>query len=121
MEGAGYPTDGIDSEVRLIDQWSEKKVAFAEAEITANNERQEMSLAGLCARDKQGQLLQWKLSEPEDEDYSLDRGEVYCTRGGFQVHLRDLQELDCDHYYSIRVETREGEVDYTFLRRECSI
>ena len=60
---APAPTQGnqgessIDGEVRIVDRWSNEKLAFAEKQVVAHDAAQSVEVHGLCVKGVQGEKL----------------------------------------------------------------
>jgi len=106
-----------DSEVRIIDDWSNQKIALLDSRVELQTSATEVNIDGLCKRTDKSSLS-WKLNNQSDQ--TLEQGLSPCEMGGFRMVLDRVESLTCGEDYLLEVEHPSGEVGSLWLSRKCA-
>ncbi len=116
--GESRVADGWNTQLKLIDS-----VTQAGADLSS------ISVDGLCSagfnvkEDLNWQLLEVPSSSSRGSDLPENvvmEGHSVCERGGFRLVIAQLQSLNCDQSYEVRVRTAAGQEDKAYLLRNCT-
>lgn len=112
----------MDGEVRIIDRWSEQKVAFLSSTVSLPLDQNAVDLHGLCVGSVEGQLIEYQVIAVRDVPQITASGLVECVGGGFELMLRNLQASSCDESFRVRAARLGDEANYAeaLLRPLCA-
>lgn len=112
-----HSTTFNDSEVRIIDDWSNQKLALLDTRVELQTSATVVNIDGLCKRTDKS-ALSWKLNNQSDQ--TLEAGSSPCEMGGFRMVLDRVESLTCGEDYLLEVEHPSGEVGSLWLSRKCA-
>jgi hypothetical protein len=110
-----------ESQVRIVDRWSEQKVAFLSPAHAVAPEEQSLSLQGLCVGSEKGQLIEFQVILIEDSPHVVANGTVECVMGGFELPISDLKLKSCNERLQVRAARLGENENYaeTILQLDC--
>lgn len=114
---AGEASSGK-GENRIIEDWYDEKVVFADSTLVIANNQQLLAASGLCPSSS-GSNLHWHLVE-SDRDLVLEDGVVTCQHGAFQIQSA-LPDLDCGASYVLVAEESSGGRGLLNVQRDCAL
>ncbi|MCB0412353.1 MAG: hypothetical protein KDD22_07495 [Bdellovibrionales bacterium] len=103
------------SEVRVVDDWSQKPLAFPESVIQLHDGTKNFIAQGVCPR-KDEDDLHWSLLDGAN---TMASGVSVCEMGGFQVEIAGVDQMKCGESFMLEVINEKGDEARTLLSRKC--
>jgi len=111
----------LDSEVRIVDRWSEQKVAFLSPAQIVDPEQQSLNVQGLCVGSEKGQAIAFQVILIDHSPHVVANGTVECVMGGFELPISDLKLKSCSERLQVRAARLGEDQSYaeTILQLDC--
>ena len=106
-----------DPEMRIADDWAQMKLSFIEdPKVLIQHTLEQMNFLGLCHGNTKNDQIIWEVSFNGE---LIRSGEILCQRGGFQIPINSLYDLECgkDYYLSAALG---NEFDEVIIHRQCT-
>lgn len=85
-------------DARISDDWRSSDLVFSYQSIEVAEDLSSIPLIGLCKRQANTQILNWKLNE---DGQTVLQGNVSCVHGNFQIDFNSIQEVPCGSPYRL--------------------
>jgi hypothetical protein len=116
---AGINPSNHDGGVRIIDQWSEQKVAFLnplntqDTRSSTMTSASELRLQGLCVGGTSEGMITYDFNLYDAGEKLVHRfsGQVECKMGNFEIVLPELSFGSCSDHYDVRAVLDGNEND----------
>jgi hypothetical protein len=118
LKGGNQTDDNFPVSV-IDDVKKDLAVSFTREKVEVQSQVNDLSVLGQCSPNQDGARLAWELNDPAQE-HLLDRGFVTCDHGQFVVDLTPVQELECDHAYTVKAQLGLGEAGEVTVLRRCT-
>jgi hypothetical protein len=108
-------------EVRIVDQWGDKKVSFLSATVVVPKTQSALALQGLCVGSQEGQAINYQIIDLQEIPKMMAAGIVNCVMGGFELPVTDLHFDSCDSRLQVRAAREGDEIHFaeTVIAPDC--
>jgi hypothetical protein len=112
-------SDGGDSHVGLVDNLNKSQIQFVTDDAQIQDEAVQADISGLCARDRDGAGLKWKVWDQNSSQQVIAQGLSHCDHGRFSVNLEQLDQYVCGVDHLLVVESDWGASTFAHFNRRC--
>jgi hypothetical protein len=112
-------TTSTDGGARVVDDLNKVEIQFGNNEIEIQDSADEVTVSGLCNRNRNGAKLRWAVWDGADSVKPLISGDSSCKSGQFSFQMAGLNDFVCGISSLLVVESDWGAVTQVKFKRRC--